>query len=72
MTDNQRRAAAILARVELAIRAQWRANQPNAGVRLAAVRGLQTACVNDPALCDVLLLAFDAVSQPLDTEPPNP
>lgn len=72
MTDNQRRAAAILARVELVIRAQWRQNQPSAGARLAAVRGLQTACVNDPAFCDVLLLAFDTLSQPLSAEPVNP
>ena len=69
MSDNQQRIAAILARVELAIMAQWRRSQPSAGARLVALEGMKRACINDPALCDVLMLAFDTVSQPLEAEP---
>jgi hypothetical protein len=32
---------------------------------------MKRACINDPALCDVLMLAFDTVSQPLEAEPVN-
>ncbi len=70
MGDNQQRVVAILARVELAIRAQWRRNQPKAEARLVALEGMKKACINDPALCDVLMLAFDVNGQP--TEPVNP